>query len=290
MTLSFGVREQRALGVLCSVSLLLGCSFIAEPPPGSANELRPQDKGYRCGKSFWYPVADTVSAAASATWVVRANDELETHSHDSETDVWRASRIAGWVGVGLFGASAIYGYIVEGRCAQLRKNHELAVAAPPVSNRPNFPASVFGFGFQMPRGDLVQLCLSKGAEWTMDGAVGTCRAKSEASASPEIRLTFQLGTPSEIRTIFTGSAQTKNRDYQALASGLRKSYGAPQVEAAALSSACQASLAQCLESGERPKGPVWHWATGSIELTPIWADERAVLEIRYTLEEAAGAQ
>lgn len=189
----------------------------------------------------------------------------------------------------MFGASAIYGYVVEGRCAQLRKKQEIAkdaASAPAVPNRPNFPGSVFGYGFRMQRGDLVQLCLSKNGQWTMEGAAFVCRQKVESTATPEVRIAFQLGVPSEIRTIFSGSVQTKNRDYQALASGLRKSYGPPQVEGETLSAACQASLAQCLESGERPKGPVWHWASGTIELAPMWADERALLEIRYTLEEA----
>lgn len=282
----FGDRE-RSLGIVFIASQLLGCSFIFEPAPGSPHELRPNSEGYRCGKSFWYPVADTLSAAASVTWVVRANNELETHSEDSEGDVWRASRIAGWAGLGVFGASAIYGYVVEGRCAQLRKNQELAAAPRAAPNRPDFPGSVLGFGFRMPEGDLAQLCMSKRAEWSKDGAVGYCRPKSESTANPEVRIRFELGKPAEIRTIYVGAVATKNRDYLALADGLRKSFGPPQVEGAPLSAECQASLSACLEAGARPKGPVWHWAAGSIELAPMWADERAVLEIRYTAEEAA---
>jgi len=283
-------RKVALVGVSCA-GLLLGCSFIAEPPPGSANELRPHGDGYRCGKSWWYPLGDTVSTVASVTWIVRANNELETAGED-QASLWHATRVAGWAGVGLFGASAIYGYVVEGRCAQLRKNHELevsaasaAASAPSTPNRANFPGSVFGFGFRMQRGDLVQLCLSKNGQWTVEGAVGVCRQKVESSSFPEVRIGFQLGVPSEIRTIFSGSVQTKNRDYQALASGLRNSYGPPQVEGAALSPSCQASLAQCLESVERPKDPVWHWPSGTIELTPIWVDQRALLEIRYTSED-----
>ena len=88
-----------------------------------------------------------------------------------------------------------------------------------------------------------------------------------------------------IRTRCIGSAQTKNRDYQALAAGLGSSYGPPQVEAAPLPPACQASLADCLEAGVRPKGPVWHWSAGTIELVPSWASERAVLDSRYAREE-----
>jgi hypothetical protein len=283
---AFGFRVWNRLGTVLVASQLLACSFIAEPPPGSPHELRPSAEGYSCGRSLWYPVADTATAVASATWIVRANDELETHSQDSEGDVWRASRVIGWASLGLFGASAIYGYVVEGRCAALRKNAELKVAPPPSSGRPGFPGSVFGFGFRMPVGDMAQLCLSKGATWSKEGANASCKPKLESSANPEIRVTFELGVASEIRTLYVGGAETKNRDYQALAAGLRRSYGPPQVEASTLSAECQTSLAQCLEAGVRPTGPVWHWAAGTIELSPRWQDERAVLDIRYTREEA----
>jgi hypothetical protein len=283
----FAGRVRNWLGLLFVGTELCACSFVFEPPPGSPHELRPQGDGYRCGKSFWLPLADTASTVASVTWVVRANSELETHSQDSESDLWRASRIAGWAGIGLFGASAIYGYVVEARCASLRNAAEAAAAPPPPppSTRPKFPGSVFGFGFRMRQAELAQLCLSKRGLWTMEGATGSCKPTLDSNVSPEIRVSFELGVPSEIRTRYLGSAQTKNRDYQALAAGLRASYGPPQVEAEALPPACQASLAECLESGVRPKGPVWHWPAGTIELVPSWASERAVLDIRYAREE-----
>ena len=279
-----GVRVCKWLGHSLLASALCACSFVAEPWPGTPHELRAKE-GYRCGKSFWYPIADTASTVASVTWVVRANNELAVHPDDQDTDKWSALRIAGWSGVALFGASAIYGYVVEGRCAMLRKAAETA-AAPPPSTRAGFPGSVLGFGFRMQQAQLAQLCLSKGELWTMAGATGICKPKLESSAVPQVRITFQLGTPSEIRTIYSGSAETKNRDYLALATGLRENYGPPQVEASPLTPECQSSLAQCLGSGARPTGPVWHWATGTIELVPTWASERAVLDIRYTIEEA----
>ena len=282
----FGSWVWQRWGTLFGAGTLLGCSFIGEPPPGSPHELRPNGEGYRCGRSLWYPVLDTASAVASVTWIVRANNELEAHGQDSESDVWRASRIAGWAGLGLFGASAIYGYVVEARCATLRKQAEIAAAPPPVSTRPGFPGSVFGFGFRMPPGDMAQLCLSKAATWSKEGATARCMPKLESAANPEIRVSFELGAPSEIRTLYIGSAETRNRDYEALTAGLRKAYGPPQVEASALSPECQKSLAQCLEAGVRPAGPVWHWAAGTIELSPRWEFGRAVLDIRYTREEA----
>ena len=280
-----GARVRNWLALLFIAGQLPACSFIFEPTPGSPHELRPNGDGYRCGKSLWYPIADTASTVASVTWVLRANEELAVHGNDQETDIWRASRIAGWTGIGLFGASAIYGYVVEARCAGLRKAAEVAAAPPPAAPRPGFPGNVFGFGFRMQQAQLAQVCLAKAGLWSMEGVTGSCKPTLESAAAPEVRITFQLGTPSEIRTIYSGRAETKNRDYQALAAGLRKNYGPPQVEASALTPECQASLGQCLRSGARPTGPLWHWAAGTIELVPMWAGERAVLHIRYTAEE-----
>ena len=282
-----GARVRSFWGYLFVAGQLCGCSFIAEPVPGTAHELRPKD-GYRCGRSFWLPIADTASTVASVTWVVRANNELEVHENDQDTDKWSVVRVAGWTGIALFGASAIYGYVVEGRCAKLRSDAEASAAPPPPTVRPAFPGSVLGFGFSMQAGELAQLCLSKGQLWTTEGATGSCKPKLASGTTPEVRVLFELGVPSEIRTLYVGAAETKNRDYQALAAGLRANYGPPQVEPQAWPAACQTSLAACLEAGVRPKGPVWHWPAGTIELVPSWASERAVLDIRYTREEVRG--
>ena len=279
MDFGLGTLGWKRLGFLLVVSQASACSFIFEPAPGSANELRPDGKGRRCGRSFWYPVGDASIATTAATWAAGSNDDPDTQSNRSQR-----LRIAGWVGVGVFGASAIYGFVVEGRCALLRKGSE-PKAEPPAAARPSFPGSVFGFGFRMRAPELSQLCRSKGGQWTMEGVTGNCQMTRASTVTPGVRIRFDLGVPSEIRTRYFGAAQTSNRDYQALASGLRKLYGPPQVEASALTAECQASLAQCLESGARPTGPVWHWPGGTIELTPHWEGTRTVLDIRYAREE-----
>ena len=225
MAVVFGGGSRKSLALVLATSQLLACSFIAEPPPGSAHELRPDRDGYACGRSFLYPVADTISTGASITWIVRANDELDTHRRDSEGDRWRFARVAGWVSLGVFGASAIYGYFVEGRCARIRKERELAKTLPPAATRRAFPSSVFGFGFRRQRAELAQVCVSKDAQWSMEGTVARCRPRNESV--PEVRIAFELGVSSEIRTVFVGAAAAENRDYQSLADGLRKFYGPP---------------------------------------------------------------
>jgi hypothetical protein len=40
-----------------------------------------------------------------------------------------------------------------------------------------------------------------------------------------------------------------------------------------------------LQNEERPRGPAWHWASGSIELSPVWNDDGASLELRYLRSE-----
>ena len=87
-----GLRVCNGLGYSLLASALCACSFVAEPWPGTPHELRAK-AGYRCGKSFWYPLADTASTVASVTWVVRANNELAVHPNDQDIDKWSALRI-----------------------------------------------------------------------------------------------------------------------------------------------------------------------------------------------------
>ena len=97
MDFGFGTVGWKRLGWLLIVSQASACSFIFEPAPGSANELRADSKGRRCGRSFWYPLGDATVATTAATWAAGSNDDPETQSKYSQR-----MRIAGWVGVGLF--------------------------------------------------------------------------------------------------------------------------------------------------------------------------------------------
>jgi hypothetical protein len=76
-----------------------------------------------------------------------------------------------------------------------------------------------------------------------------------------------------------------NEQYRVLNASLRGFYGDPQVARPNLSAACAPSLERCLAAGEHPDGPVWHWPTGNIEIAPVWRDDQALIELRYTREE-----
>lgn len=302
MSVTASTRAAVPVGLL--TLLLTGCSFIAETPPGTANVVRGGQR-QPCGRSIWYPLADTASAIAGLTWVLRANSDLadaephtatvvangvaysaESPGNGGNTDLFRAERAAGYGVMGLFGASAIYGFIVEARCASLRSAALAPPPTPPGPSRRGFPGSVLGFGFHLQPAQAAAECAAKGRDWALEGAVGVCKPKS-GTADPRVELTFQLGVSTEIRAVYPVNAGTLNRDYSALFASLRGSYGAPQVEPAPFSTDCAASLNQCLEAGEHPATPVWHWAEGTIELRTAWDTDRALLEIRYTREEAA---
>ena len=100
-----------------------------------------------------------------------------------------------------------------------------------------------------------------------------------------MRIRYTLGTPSEITVVYHASPQRLNEQYRVLNTSLREMYGEPQVVSPTFSAACTGSLEQCLAAGEHPQGPVWHWPTGNIEIAPVWLDEQALIELRYTREE-----
>src|SRR6188474_2616105 len=89
-----------------------------------------------------------------------------------------------------------------------------------VASQPGFPGSVYGFGFRMPPGDMAQLCLSKAGTWKKGGTTASCKPKLESGVTPEIQISFELGAPSEIRTLYIGNVETRNRDYPGARRGL----------------------------------------------------------------------
>ena len=276
------------------VTVLTGCSFISEPVPFTASEFSSRKKG-GCGTSVWLPIVDTASTVAGATWVLRANSDLDdTRPHDEtfgqytvqapgngdSVDRLKVERAAGWTIIGVFGASAIYGYLVEARCAAHQKPPESA-ANPMLASR-GFPASVLGYTFRMQRSEAATQCVATDDVWAFWGYTGTCKPRSGTAPHPRVELDFELGVPSRIRVVYPAPPQTANRDYHALADSLRKSFGAPRSDMAPWSAACSASLSDCLSAGEHPEGPTWHWPSGSLELAPTVSDGQPVIEIRYT--------
>ena len=310
------------LGLVCG-----GCSFVNERmPPSTENDAAVNSKGgvwsesvnagvspestrvhpkYCPSDGIWSPVADTVSTIAGLSWVLYANSQAQGQEYvapefdsrgetigqptkpGADPGVVRAERIFGYSSMVLFGASAIYGYIVEGACASYHKRIAQATGAADVKVQParhGFPGSVLQFGFGMTIAETGTACQSSGRVFRLDGARAECLPKPGTASTSEVRIQYALGTPSQITVVYHAPRAGLSEQYRVLNASLRESYGAPQV-AAGFSASCTASLEQCLAAGEHPSGPVWHWPNGSIEVAPVWQGERALIELRYTREE-----
>ncbi len=299
-----------------------GCSFLNErfPPstPYDASALPARDPEHPHAKpcprdGFWSPVADTISTAAGLTWVLYADQKAKGQdyvppSYDSQGNyspgqpsepgadggLVKAERIFGYSAMVLFGASAIYGAVVEGVCSSYRNRLASEASAPPskaalpVSAAPTapqgFPGAVLQFGFEMTPAQAGVACADSGRVYRVEGTVAHCAPAPGALSQSEVRIQFSLGTPSEITVVYRAPAAGLNEQYRSLHASLSRYYGVPQV-AAELSAACTTSLEQCLAAGEQPHGPTWHWPKGSIEIAPVWQNEQALIELRYARAE-----
>jgi len=256
-------------------------------------------------------LADTISTAASVTWIIYANRKIEENepkaeaytnnqfggvdyspaSDGSPSDVtsFKWLRAGGYVSLGLFAASAIYGWVVEGQCHALRQ--ELAANKAPKEQdvsptRQPFPASVLDYSFEFRPDQAQQHCFAQGRHWSLQGSVGVCKSERPSTERPTVQLDFELGTPSRITVSYPTPAEQLIRSSRVLEASVTKIYGPPQAQAAPLSASCTASLAGCLQDGERPAGPTWRWARGSIAISSSWKDDGAWLELHYQRAEA----
>jgi hypothetical protein len=296
-TAGLAARWCGALALSC-----LGCSFISERAPPSTPGEHVARAEKRCDpNNLWYPIYDTLSVAAGVTWVIYANQHIDdinarnataygdpSQTANGDTSLYKWERAGGYSIIGLYGLSAVYGYITEAKCSDWREQRaggDNARGEPATPRRPGFPGSVFGFGFNMSQLKAAQLCASKGQEWHLEGTTGLCQSPIESVAKPDLRLEFRMAVPSQITVIYRALPDALNKNYIELSASLRGTYGPPQVESTRVSAACKKSLSQCLENDEHPAGPVWHWAGGTIELTPVWQEDHALLELRYTREE-----
>ena len=257
---------------LCLVGA--GCSFSSEGPLA-----RTPSQPSKC-RSFRSPLVDTGVVAVGALTVATAGSQ--------EPDAAKVERIAGYTTMALFGASAIYGFIVVGQCRDQRDEdiqHGEQGSESEARPRPPFPGSVYDFAFRSRPAAAEQVCRGKGRAWTMQGTTGECALRSGPNSEPRARLTFDAGLASQITVVYDGNPENLNQSYGAIYASMRKTFGEPQVPPARPSAACAASLAQCLSDGERPAGASWHWADGSIDLVPNLSDGKPLIELRYTREE-----
>ena len=275
----------------------LGCSFLGEqPPPDVPTHYARGEKPCK-PSNIQYPIADTLSTLAGVTWVIWANQKIDDadaaakaadpYGNDNPDDTsYKVARAAGYGAIGIFAAAAIYGFVIEGQCASYR--HSKAAPSSPNggASTHGFPISVLDFAWNTDSVHAAQTCAARGQQWFLEGSVGLCQSKVPSAAHPDVKLEFELGHPARIVVLYRSAPQAMNENYQQILGGLRKTYGAPQTDAAHISTACASSLAQCLADGEHPQGPRWSWANGSIELAPVWQEDQALLELRYTRTDA----
>jgi hypothetical protein len=284
---------------LCGVAALVcsGCSFIGERmPPAAGEHVERAEK--RCeAKNIWFPIYDTASVGAGLSWVIYANQHLSKIDEQnaaepagvtaggSDETLYKWERAGGYTVMGVWAASAVYGYIVEAKCAKWRHRGEIPKADADNTKRSGFPSSVYGFAWNVQPQRAEQLCIANGQEWHLEGTSGLCQSKVESVAHPDLKLEFELGAPAKITVIYRSAPAALNKDYAQLFASIRGMYGPPQIEPTRFSQACQDSLSDCLEHDEHPAGPVWHWTGGTVELAPMWQEDHALLELRYTREE-----
>jgi len=165
-------------------------------------------------------------------------------------------------------------------------------AARSVSNQPareEFPQKVAGYSFRMKVNEAEAVCRRATQQWSLDGSEAQCtRTERSGKDALDVRLRFSLGVLSGITVSYKSAPQVLSRDYAHFAKAFRDKYGKPQVEASQPPGACATALAQCLAEGEKVKAVVWSWARGSLELEPVWRDERAQIELRYLEVDASG--
>jgi len=133
---------------------------------------------------------------------------------------------------------------------------------------------------------VLKYCFAQGRHWSLQGSVGVCKSERPSTERPTVQLDFELGTPSRITVSYPTPAEQLIRSSRVLEASVTKIYGPPQAQAAPLSASCTASLAGCLQDGERPAGPTWRWARGSIAISSSWKDDGAWLELHYQRAEA----
>jgi hypothetical protein len=171
-----------------------------------------------------------------------------------------------------------------------RESNESAAAPSNVaSQREEFPHRVADYAFGMRVSDAEGVCRRAAQQWNVNGSDAQCvRTERSSKDAVEVHLRFALGALSAITVVYRSSPGVLNRDYAHLSSAFRAKYGKPQVEPARPSGSCATALAACLAEGEKVKAMVWSWARGSVELEPVWRDERAQIEVRYLQQDGGG--
>jgi len=215
----------------------------------------------------------------------------------------------------LFLGSAAYGYHVTGGCHAIKRGHVSAPTSPGAfpaadeddtrrSRRPpppldpgaafaaseatrlDLPKAVGGFAFSTRPAEAEKICTASDRLWEPQGVNANCSPKGDGSRVEMARLEFDLGSLTTIAVLHAPDESSFNKKYDTLHATLKVRYGKPQVWRAVLSGDCSTALPECMKRGQTFTGSTWALPSGRVELVPVWREQRAFIEERYTREQA----
>ena len=283
--------------------------FTTKAPPNAAN--LPPMASVECTSSKVAPIVDTGVAVGMGFHMVslmRSDNAAATPLISRGADLGISAGVAL-----LFLGSAAYGYHVTGGCHAIKRGHVNAPSSPGAfpapgeddkrrSRRPppepvgsfaaaeatrlDLPKAVGGFAFSTPPAEAEKICTASDRLWEQQGVNANCRPKVEGSSAEMARLEFDLGSLAKITILHAPAESSFNKNYDTLHTKLKVRYGKPQVWRASPSGDCSTALPECMKRGETFTGSTWALPSGRVELVPVWRDQRAFIEERYTREQA----
>jgi hypothetical protein len=287
--------------VALMASICSACSFLVVRPAPRKSADGQLNSSIDCTQNNWAPNADVMLGMGELTGAGVAFVEGGT----PPAIIGLGAAIAA-----VFVGSAVYGYSNTTRCHarnRVRTNAPTSPGAFPIADderargsrasdpwasliasgaqQPDVPKTVDGFTFATTIAVAEQVCTVTQRAWELEGRIAKCDAKGNDSGANRTRLEFELGSLAQIVFLYDPAQGAFNRDYDALHEKLRVRYGKPQAARAPLTGDCATALPECMQRGEMPSGSTWHLRSGRIVLQPLWRDNRAFIEERYTREE-----
>jgi len=211
-------------------------------------------------------------------------------SNDSDTQ--KAGRITGWVLLGTFAASAVYGTYVTIECqssapGDQRREEQARALAP--TKAASFPGQVLQFQFGTAADAAIRACASVNGKFEPGASSSFCRSPALSLARPDVRLEFAGRELSRISLIYPATAETLRSTLNQIANQAIGYYGQPRSGPKPWPPGCASDGAlQCLESGEQPGRAFWGFSDGDIELRPLLDGERLFVALRYSHHEPGG--
>jgi hypothetical protein len=255
-----GTAAARGLS-LCLLLAQAGCSALALRLPPTEPSKRKQALE-RCMKPWSYPIVDTGSVIAGTTWLLGGfRDRDQSTDKGGSSRSWANAETAfGYSVMGLYGASAIYGYYVVAKCRDLERAEKAKAAerAASLAVRYQFPQKVLGYSFGQTTVEAQRVCESAHGAWDAAMERPVCHAATPSLKQPDVRFELSLGTVQRITLVYPASRATFDRALRDVQQTALHYYGPPQ----------------------QPPG-TWRWAGGSIQLESFNTEDRSAVELSF---------